>query len=125
MVTITDFKRRESEDGKEFFTLTIQGGVEIVQSSKGNSYMTARKTSIPSTFNEVTCQSLIGTKMPGDIEKLECEAYEYENKETGEVITLHHTYRYVPEIKKQVEKPESQPEFVPFSMNGQSLFAQA
>ena len=125
MVRITDYNRRESEDGREFFTLTIEGDVEIVQSANGKSYMTARKTSIPSTFDENVCQSLIGKQMPGEIERIECDPYEYQNQETGEVITLHHTYNYVPEEKKQIEKPNSQPEVVPFSMNGQSVFAQA
>jgi hypothetical protein len=125
MVTITDYNRRESEDGREFFTLTIQGGEEIVKSENGNFYMTARKTSIPTTFDEKVCQSMIGKQLPGDVEKVECDAYEYQNQETGEVITLHHTYNYVPEEKKQIEKPNSQPEVVPFSMNGQQVFAQA
>jgi hypothetical protein len=125
MVTITDYNRRESEDGREFFTLTIEGDVEIVKSENGNFYMTARKTSIPTTFDEKVCQSMIGKQLPGDVEKVECDAYEYQNQETGEVITLHHTYNYVPEEKKQIEKPNSQPEVVPFSMNGQQVFAQA
>lgn len=86
---------------------------------------TARKTSIPSTFDEHICESMIGMQLPGDVERIECEEYEYVNKETGEVITLHHTYNYVPEEKKQAEKSVFQPAFAPFSMNGQSVFAQA
>jgi len=125
MVTVTSFDKRMSEDGRVFFTLTIQGGVEIVQSANGKSYFTARKTSIPSTFDEHICESMIGMQLPGDVERIECEEYEYVNKETGEVITLHHTYNYVPEEKKQVEKSVFQPALAPFSMNGQSVFAQA
>jgi hypothetical protein len=125
MVTVTSYDRRQSEDGREFFTITLQGGVEIVKSQNGKTYMTIRKTSIPSTFDENVCASLIGTQMPGDIERVECDPYEYQNKETGEVVVLHHTYNYVPEEKKQVEKPVSQPPLVPFSLNGQSVFAEA
>jgi hypothetical protein len=125
MVTVTSYDRRKSENGKEFFTLTIQGDVEIVESVNGKSYMTARKTSIPSTFDENICRTLIGKQLPGEIEKVECEPYDYTNKETGEIITLHHTYNYVPEEKRQAGKPISQPVYVPFSMNEQPVFAQA
>jgi len=98
MVRIIDYKTRISEDGKEFFTLEIQGGIEMVLSqTTGNFYATARKSSITTTFNEQTCKALIGTEMPGNIEKQECEPYEYTVEDTGEVITLTHKYMYVPE----------------------------
>lgn len=112
MVTVIGYDKRLSEDGREFFTLTIQGGVEVVQSQNGNLYMTARKTSIPSTFDEEGCKLAVGTQIPGNIEKVACEEYEYVNKDTGEVISLSHTYQYVPEEKKQ-EKQSSMPEFMP------------
>jgi|GEM_PF-210008 len=109
MVRIIDYKTRTSEDGKEFFTLEIQGGIEMVLSqTTGNFYATARKSSITTTFNEQTCTALIGTQMPGNIEKQECEPYEYTVEDTGEVITLNHKYMYVPESKtpkkQQVQK---------------------
>jgi hypothetical protein len=72
-------------------------------------YATARKVTIPSTFNEETCKSLIGTEMPGRIVKVETEPYEYTLKETGEVIELSHRYEYQPEIVQEakVEKSSS------------------
>lgn len=98
MVRIIDYKTRTSEDGKQFFTLEIQGGIEMVLSqTTGNFYATARKSSITTTFNEQTCKALIGTEMPGGIEKQECEPYEYTVEDTGEIITLTHKYMYVPE----------------------------
>lgn len=105
MVRIIDYKTRTSEDGKEFFTLEIQGGIEMVLSkSTGNFYATARKSSITTTFNEQTCKALIGTEMPGAIEKQDCEPYEYTIEDTGEIISISHKYMYVPEssIQKQV-----------------------
>lgn len=95
MVTITDYKLRESLEGKAFFALTLQGGVEIVRSASGNSYATIKKASMPTTFDEVTCQALVGTQLPGRIEKVETEPYEYTLQETGEVLMLSHRYEYV------------------------------
>ena len=100
MVRIISYKKRETEDGKEFFVLELQGGIEMVKSKEtGKFYVTARKASISSTFDELTCQALIGTELPGKVEKMECEAYEYVIKDTGEVITLTHRFEYVEEEK--------------------------
>jgi hypothetical protein len=62
-------------------------------------YVTARKASISSTFDELTCQALIGTELPGKVEKVNCEPYEYTIKDTGEVIVLTHRFDYVEEEK--------------------------
>jgi hypothetical protein len=72
----------------------LQGGVEIVQSANGSSYLTVRKTSIATTFDEVTAMALIGTELQGSIEKVECEPYEYTIPQTGEVILLSHRWEY-------------------------------
>ena len=121
MVTIIGYDKRQSKEGREFFTLTIQGDAEIVQSQNGNLYMTARKTSIPSTFDEEGCAVLLGRELPGKIEKMECEPYEYENKETGETIVLSHTYVYISE-KMQEKQKAFMNEFVPVSQDEQSPF---
>ena len=95
MVKVTDYKLRESLDGRSFFALTLQGGVEIVKSASGNSYATIKKASMPTTFDEATCQSLVGTELPGTIQKVDCEPYNYTIEATGEVILLAHRYEYV------------------------------
>ncbi len=96
MVRIVNYQKRTTEEGKQFFTLELQGGIEIVKSQEtGKSYMTARKASMSCTFDELTCQSLIGTELPGSVKKVECEEYEYTIKDTGEVITLSHRFEYV------------------------------
>ena len=96
MVRIVNYQKRTTEEGKEFFTLELQGGIEIVKSQEtGKSYMTARKASMSCTFDELTCQSLIGTELPGSVRKVECEEYEYTIKDTGEVISLSHRFEYV------------------------------
>ena len=96
MVRIVNYQKRTTEEGKQFFTLELQGGIEIVKSQEtGKSYMTARKASMSCTFDELTCQSLIGTELPGSVRKVECEEYSYTIKDTGEVITLSHRFEYV------------------------------
>ena len=96
MVRIVNYQKRTTEEGKVFFTLELQGGIEIVKSQEtGKSYMTARKASMSCTFDELTCQSLIGTELPGSVRKVECEEYSYTIKDTGEVITLSHRFEYV------------------------------
>ena len=96
MVRISNYQKRTTEEGKEFFTLELQGGIEVVKSQEtGKLYMTARKANMSCTFDELTCQSLIGTELPGSVRKVNCEAYEYTIKDTGEVITLSHRFEYV------------------------------
>lgn len=98
MVRIVNFNERQSDDGSTFFSLTIQGGVELVKSREtGNFYATARKASIPSTFDEDTCKALLGTEIPGQIVKKSCEPYTFTIKETGEIVELSHRFEYVPD----------------------------
>jgi hypothetical protein len=106
MVRIVNYQKRTTEEGKELFTLELQGGVEIVKSQEtGKNYMTARKASMSCTFDELTCQSLIGTELPGSVKKVACEDYSYTIKETGEIITLSHRFEYV-----EQEAPKYSPE---------------
>jgi hypothetical protein len=131
MVRISNYIKRTTEEGRDFFVLELQGGAEIVKSQEtGKNYMTARKASMSCTFDELTCQSLIGTELPGSVKKVECEAYEYTIKETGEVITLSHRFEYVEEEKASSHKVEkskttieefmnSAPAGNSFSTNGQ------
>jgi hypothetical protein len=97
MVTVIDYTKRQSADGKEFFVLNLQGGVEFQQSKNtGNFYATALKASITCTFPESTCKALVGKQLPGAIQRVECDDYEYTNPETGEILTLHHKCLYNP-----------------------------
>ncbi len=44
--------------------------------------------------------------MPGKVEKVETEPYDYTVKDTGEVITLTHRFEYIAEEKVSVPKVE-------------------
>lgn len=98
MVTVIDFAQRRNLEGKEFYSLMLQGGITILKSkSSGNFYATAQRCSIPSTFDEQTCKAMIGEKIPGSIQKQSCETYEITNRETGEIIEMNYRWVYLPE----------------------------
>ena len=109
MITISGYALRQNSDGKQFISLQLQGDVELVQSmNTGKFYATSKRCSMPSTFDETVAKGLIGTRMPGRIERVQCDPYEYAVPETGEVISLAHTYQYVPEqgpASLPVERP--------------------
>lgn len=105
MVTIIDFKERQSGDGEKFYVLILQGGIEMVKSKEtGRFYATAKRASVSSTFDERTCESLIGSTFPGSIKREECDEYEYTIPDTGEIINLQHRWVYVDDVEETVEK---------------------
>jgi len=96
MVKIKNYHQRKDSDGKTFYVLELLGEVEIVQSKEtGKSYATRRKVSMPTTFDEESCQELIGETLPGSIIKVECDPYSYVIEQTGEEITLNYSYTYI------------------------------
>lgn len=96
MVTITDYKTFSKENGENFFALVVQGGLEAVRSAQTSKmYFTAKTATVPTTFNETTCKSLVGKTLDGSVKKVECDDYEYTVKDTGEIITLTHRYEYI------------------------------
>lgn len=99
MVTIVDHRVvQNNATQEEFVMLVVQGSPEMVQSKEtGKFYMTARKCSIPCTFTPVVALTMIGQQMPGQIVKVPCEPYEYAIPDTGEVITLEHSWEYRPD----------------------------
>jgi len=98
MVRIIEFKTVTPEEGKAFNMLVVQGGVEPLVSNKtGKIYLTMRKANVYTTFDVNTCKLLLGSELPGKVEKVECEPYEYTVKETGEILTLKHNWQYIDE----------------------------
>jgi hypothetical protein len=97
MVTIIGVEERVGENGT-FNVIVLQGKPEVVKSKvSGMPYLTARKTSIPFTFEVEYAKSLIGTELPGEIERIECMEYEFvipgKKKKT---LKLNHKFRYDP-----------------------------
>ncbi len=95
MVTIKEFKTRQSKTGEEFLVLVLQGGVTPIKSKEsGRMYFTAKTATASCTFDEETCESLIGSQFPGEIVRVECDEYEFTIPETGEVLNLQHRWEY-------------------------------
>lgn len=110
MVTIVDFVKRTNKEGQEFNALILQGGIELVKSQETQRwYATAKRASITSTFDDAVCRSIIGTQIPGCVQRIETKPYEFTVKETGEVLALTHRWIYLKEgevMSEQVVAPE-------------------
>ncbi|MBK7691211.1 MAG: hypothetical protein IPJ31_08870 [Bacteroidetes bacterium] len=75
-----------SNDGREFVSLKVQGGIEPVQSLQtGKIYLTARTAYVATTFDEQTAAALVGSELPGKVVKVASEPYEYTSERTGEL----------------------------------------
>jgi hypothetical protein len=95
MVTIIGSEKRMSATGKEFHVMVLQGDIEVAVSKEtGKPYLTARKTSIPCTFDESIAKTLIGQQLPGGIERIEVKPYEFVVPSTKKKIKLSHSYQY-------------------------------
>ena len=98
MVKITGIKHCLNAKEEEFICFILHGDIEMVQSKEsGRWYATAMKTSISCTFDEQTAKSMVGKSLPGSIEKVAVDPYDYTVPDTGEVIKLSHRYEYNPE----------------------------
>jgi hypothetical protein len=113
MVTVSNYHVRQTQEGKQFIVLELTGEVEMIQSSTtGRFYATAKKCTMPSTFPEDVAKTLVGKQLKGRIEKVQTEEYEYANPDTGEVLTLAHTFVYVPEEKAETLLPKKETSLV-------------
>jgi hypothetical protein len=112
MVTVTAFEQRKNAQGESFNVLILHGGLEIATSKNtGKMYATVRKVSIPCTFDEATAKQMLGIQLQGEIQRVECDSYEYASKQTGEVITLNHSFVYNPNPSNLVEVVVGEPAF--------------
>jgi len=66
----------------------------VISKTTGRPYLTARKTSLPVTFGEALAEKLIGTELPGTIERMETEEYEFLIPGTKNKIKLSHRWQY-------------------------------
>jgi hypothetical protein len=104
MVTIIGTETRMTKAGKEFHVMVLQGDIEVaISKDTGKPYLTARKTSIPCTFDETIAKSLVGHQLPGGIERIEVEQYEFKVPSTGKKIKLTHSYQYSKEPASVLE----------------------
>jgi hypothetical protein len=94
MVKIISVEERFTKKG-DFKVIVLQGKVEVaISQTTGRPYLTARKTSIPFTFSEEFAQSLVGTELPGNIDRVECEEYEFQVPGTKKKLKFTHRFQY-------------------------------
>ena len=97
MVTVSEVRQLKNGKDELFPVLIITGDLEIRTSkTSGKPYAAIAKMSIPCAFDEKTAHTMIGKQLKGEIQRVECEPYEYTNPDTAEVVTLTHTYQYCP-----------------------------
>jgi hypothetical protein len=97
MVKVVAAHLRQSEKGS-FVLFEIMGQIELLQSQKtGRFYATARRCMISTTFDATTANNFVGQSLPGSIDRVECDPYDYKIPETGEEVVLAHRWDYVPE----------------------------
>lgn len=93
MVTVTNFKVVETDEGDTYVRLLLEGDLEMVESTKtGNFYAHTKRCSVSSTFDANTAEMMIGKTLPGSIVREEVEPYIYEIG--GEELTLTHRWVY-------------------------------
>ena len=94
MVTIIGVAERSSKNG-DYKVIVLQGKVVVaISETTGRPYLTARKSAIPFTFSDEYAESLVGAQLPGDIERIECEEYEFTVPGTKKKIQLTHRFEY-------------------------------
>ena len=106
MVTVKNYHVREGNNGDNYISLELEGDVSFVQSQNtGRFYASAKHCFMYAAMDEKTAKALVGTQLPGSIERVACEPYEYTIPDTGEVKMLSYTNEYRPE--ESMETSES------------------
>ena len=97
MVQVLDVvERTNSVSGNTFRVVIVGSDAQVVFSKDGNPRVDAVKTGIPSNLPIEALQALIGSELPGKIEKQECEPYTFTGSD-GEEVTLDYRWQYVAE----------------------------
>lgn len=97
MVTVKNYHIRQKDSGENYISLEIEGDVSFVQSQNtGRFYAAAKHCFMYAAMDEKTAKALIGKQLPGSIERVACDPYEYTIPDTGEVKILSYTNEYRP-----------------------------
>ena len=89
-------ERTNSVSGNTFRIVIVGNDAQVVFSKEGNARIDAVKSGIPSNLPIEALQALIGSKLPGKIERQECEPYTFTGSD-GEEVTLDYRWQYVAE----------------------------
>ena len=96
MVQVLDVVERTSSTGNTFRVVIVGSDAQVVFSKDGKPRVDAVKSGIPSNLPIEALQALIGSELPGKIEKQECEPYTFTGSD-GEEVTLDYRWQYAAE----------------------------
>ena len=96
MVQVLEVVERTSSTGNTFRVVIVGSDAQVVYSKDGKPRVDAVKAGIPSNLPTEALKALIGNKLPGKIEKQECEPYTFIGND-GEEITLDYRWQYAAE----------------------------
>jgi CRISPR/Cas system CMR-associated protein Cmr5 small subunit len=106
MLKVIDAKTRVNSKTKEEYNIVeLQGNVEIQKSqSSGKFYLGSKTISVPTTLNLNEAKLLIGTFIPGKIEKIDCAEYLVPIPNSNKKLKITHTFAYAPAVADEVTK---------------------
>jgi proteasome assembly chaperone (PAC2) family protein len=106
MLKVIDAKTRvNSKTKEEYNVVVLQGNVEIQKSqSTGKYYLASKTIEIPTTLNQNEIKHLIGTSIPGKIEKVDCAEYLVPVPNSNKKLKINHTFAYSPSDTDEVKK---------------------
>ena len=96
MVQVLEVVERTSSKGNTFRVVIVGSDAQVVYSKDGKPRVDAVKAGIPSNLPTEALKALIGNKLPGKIEKQECEPYTFIGND-GEEVTLDYRWQYAAE----------------------------
>ena len=96
MVQVLEVVERTSSKGNTFRVVIVGSDAQVVFSKDGKPRVDSVKAGIPSNLPTEALKALIGNKLPGKIEKQECEPYTFIGSD-GEEITLDYRWQYAAE----------------------------
>jgi hypothetical protein len=106
MVKIIDAQTRvNSKTKEEYNVIVLLGDVQVLNSkSSGKFYLTAKRVTLPTTLDEAQAKELVGTTLPGIIEKVDCPEYEIKMPNSNKKVKITHTFQYSPAVAGEVSK---------------------
>jgi len=106
MVKIIDAQTRvNSKTKEEYNVIVLLGDVQVLNSkSSGKFYLTAKRVTLPTTLDQNQAKELVGTTLPGVIEKVDCPEYEIKMPTSNKKVKITHTFQYSPAAAGEVIK---------------------
>jgi hypothetical protein len=106
MVKIIGTETKVNPKTKEQYNvIVLLGNVEILKSkSTGKPYLTAKKVTMPTTLTSQQAEELVGTNLPGAIEKVDCPEYEIKMPGSNKKVRISHTFQFAPSTSDESVK---------------------